>query len=89
MGSFKEGELSDVFDQAIRDLQQGQVSDVVDGPKGNLYLFKVDVRKPGTIRKFDTVKGEIEKTLLEKKREDRFKEWVQGLRKDAYIDIRI
>ena len=89
MGTFKEGELSDVFDQAIRDLQQGQVSDVVAGPKGNLYLFKVDVRKPGTIRKFDTVKGEIEKTLLEKKREDRFKEWAQGLRKDAYIDIRI
>jgi len=89
MGTFKEGELSDVFDQAIRDLQQGQVSEVVDGPQGNLYLFKVEVRKPGTIRKFDTVKGEIEKTLLEKKREDRFKEWAQGLRKDAYIDIRI
>lgn len=89
MGIFKEGELSKVFDQAIRGLQQGQVSEVVDGPRGNLYLFKVDVRKPGSIRKFDTVKGEIEKTLLDQKREARFKEWVKDLRKAAYIDIRI
>jgi peptidyl-prolyl cis-trans isomerase SurA len=89
MGIFKEGELSKVFDQAIRNLQQDQVSELVDGPKGNLYLFKVDVRKPGSIRKFDTVKGEIEQTLLKQKREERFKEWAQGLRKAAYIDIRI
>lgn len=89
MGTFKEGELAPVFDRAIRDLKQGQVSAVVAGPRGNFYLFKVDVRKPGTIHKFDTVKDEIEQTLLKQKREERFQEWAKSLRKDAYIDIRI
>jgi len=89
MGIFKEGELAPVFDQAIRNLQQGEVSSVVPGPDGNLHLFKVEIRKPGSIRNFDTVKGEIEQTLLEQKREERFTEWAQGLKKDAYIDIRL
>ena len=89
MGMVKDGELAPVFDQAIKNLQQGGVSDVVTGPDGKLYLFKVDQRTPGSIRKYDTVKSEIEHTLLEQKRQDRFKEWVQALRKEAYIDIRI
>ena len=89
MGIFKEGELAPVFDKAIRDLQQGQVSTVVTGPGGNYYLFKVDVRKPGTIRKFDTVKGDIEQILLKQKREERFQEWAKSLKKEAYIDIRM
>ena len=89
MGVVKDGELAPVFDQAIKSLPQGGVSGAVTGPDGKLYLFKVDQRTPGAIRKFDTVKSEIEHTLLEQKRQDRFKEWVQGLRKEAYIDIRI
>ncbi len=89
MGVFKEGELNPVFDQAIRNLQEKEVSEVVEGPDGAYYLFKVDVRKPGSIRQFDVVKGEIEQTLLEQNREKKFKEWAQGLKKDAYIDIRI
>ena len=89
MGVFKEGELTPVFDRAIRDLRQGETSNVVQGPNGALYVFKVDVREPGSIRQFDAVKGEIEKTLLEQNREQRFQEWAKGLRKEAYIDIRI
>lgn len=89
MGIFKEGELTPVFDRAIRDLKQGEVSNIVAAPNGDLYLFKVDVRKPGTIRQFDTVKGDIEQILLEQNREKRFQDWVKNLRQEAYIDIRI
>lgn len=89
MGVFHPGELSPVFDRAIRDLEQGAVSNIVEGPAGDLYLFKVDVREPGSIRQFDAVEQEIEKKLLEQDREERFQEWAKGLREDAYIDIRI
>jgi peptidyl-prolyl cis-trans isomerase SurA len=89
MGDFKEGELNPVFDRAIRDLGEGAVSSVIEAPNGDLYIFKVDVRKPGSILQFDAVKGEIERTLLEQNREKRFQEWAQGLKKAAYIDIRI
>ncbi len=89
MGEFKEGELTPVFDAAIRDLEEGAVSNVVEAPNGDFYIFRVDVRKPGSILQFDSVKGEIERTLLEQNREKRFQEWAQKLKKDAYIDIRI
>ena len=88
MGKFQVGELSEIFDRAIRDLETGQVSEVIEMPNA-FFMFKMLERNSGEEKPFETVSGEIEQILMENKREQAFKDWNKGLRKNAYIDIRI
>jgi len=88
MGKFKLGELTGIFDRAVRNLDTGDASEVVEMPNA-FYLFKMLEKSGAQEKPFDTVSGEIEQTLLEQKREQAFKDWSEGLRKNAYIDIRI
>lgn len=88
MGTFVEGELTPAFDRAVRDLNEGEISSVVETPSG-FHILQVTERSPGKVRQFDAVKEEIHRILRDQKTEERFEEWSQGLRKAAYIDIRL
>jgi peptidyl-prolyl cis-trans isomerase SurA len=88
LGTFLEGELTPSFAAAVRDLKQGEVSNLVEMPEA-FYVLQVTERTPGSIRQFDAVKGEIEKKVKEQKTEEAFRKWAEGLRKNAYIDIRL
>jgi len=88
MGKFRIGELSESFDRVVRDLKVGEISEIVEIPNG-FFLFKMDDRSSGAEKPFDDVRAGIEQILMEKKREETFKNWNKELRKEAYIDIRI
>ncbi len=88
LGTFTEDELSPAFARAIAGLEEGQVTELIENPEG-FYILRVEERNPGPIRQFDMVKDEIRQRLMEKNREERFAEWSAGLKKNAYIDIRI
>jgi peptidyl-prolyl cis-trans isomerase SurA len=88
LGTFVEGELTPSFAAAVRDLGQGETSELVEMPEA-FYILQVAERTPGRIRQFDAVKGEIERKMKEQKTEEAFKKWAEGLRKNAYIDIRL
>ena len=88
MGNFRVGELSDLFDRAVRDLQTDEVSEVVETPSA-FFIFRMDERSSGREKPFEDVSGEIERLLMEQKQEQAFKDWNKSLRKEAYIDIRI
>jgi peptidyl-prolyl cis-trans isomerase SurA len=87
MGTFAQGELAPRFDEAVRQLEEGQVSEVIE-MAGNFYLLKVEEKKPGQIRKYDEVKEEIRQLLLEEGSRGRLEQWHTELRQKAYIDIR-
>jgi peptidyl-prolyl cis-trans isomerase SurA len=88
MGTFAEGELTPVFAAAVKDLEPQASSGVVENAAG-FHILKVLGRNPGEVRKFDTVKEEIQRTLRDKKTQERYQEWAEGLKKNAYIDIRL
>lgn len=88
MGTFAEGELTPAFEKAVRGLKEGEVSGLVETPAG-FHILQVTERSPGRVRQFDAVKEEIHRILRDLKTEERFKEWSEGLRKNAYIDIRL
>lgn len=88
LGTFTEEELSSSFARAIAGLEDGQITDLIENPEG-FYILKLESRNPGPIRQFDLVKEDIRQQLLEENREARFREWSTGLKKDAFIDIRI
>jgi peptidyl-prolyl cis-trans isomerase SurA len=88
LGTFKAGELTAAFERAVQGLKEGEVSAVIETRDG-FHILKVEERSSGTIRQFDAVQEEIQKTIADQKTEARFKEWAQSLRKNAYIDIRL
>jgi peptidyl-prolyl cis-trans isomerase SurA len=88
MGKVREQDLGPQFAAAVSGLETGAVSKIVETPKG-FYLFKIVERSSGTPRPLDEVEPEIEKKLLENKREERFSTWQSDLKKSAYIDIRL
>lgn len=88
LGTFQAGELSAAFEAAVRPLQEGEVSEVVETPQG-FHLLQVTERNPGRVRQFDSAKDEITKILTERNTEERFRQWSEELRKKAYIDVRI
>ena len=88
MGNFQVGELSALFDRAIRDLKAGEASEVVETPSA-FFIFRMDERSSGREKSFEDVSSEIERILMAQKQEQAFKDWNKGLRKEAYIDIRI
>jgi len=88
LGTFGAGELTPAFDRAIEGLKDGDVSGVVETPDA-FHILKVIGRQAGSVRQFDAVKDEIAKTLTDQKTDEAFKAWAEGLRKSAYIDIRL
>ncbi len=88
MGTFGVGELTPAFDRALDGLEEGELSGLVETPDG-FHILKVLGRQAGSVRQFDAVKGEISKTLNEQKTDEAFNSWAEGLRKSAYIDVRM
>jgi peptidyl-prolyl cis-trans isomerase SurA len=88
MGEFSEGQLTPAFAQAIRTLKEGEITGIIETP-GGFHILKITELSAGKIQKFDTVKEEIRKKLQEEKSKERYQEWAAGLKKNAYIDIRL
>jgi peptidyl-prolyl cis-trans isomerase SurA len=88
LGSFAEGEMSQAFSDAIKDVADGAFSAPVETADA-IRLLRVDSRNPGGLRQFDAVKGDIYQTLLDQKTDTRIKEWTQALKAKAFIDIRL
>jgi len=88
MGRFKEDDLSSFIRNALKGVEAGAYTEVVENPSA-LMIFRVDDKAPGKIRKFDEVKVEIREKLSDLDRDERFQKWSGELRKKAFIDIRI
>jgi peptidyl-prolyl cis-trans isomerase SurA len=88
MGSLPTRDLAPSFARAVGHLNAGEVSDLVETPDG-FHLLRVEEKSDGRVRHFDSVKDDIRALLLEQKAEEGFRKWAQGLRANAYIEIRI
>lgn len=79
LGSFKRGVMPPVFDQTCFALGSGKVSEVVASDYG-YHLFKVLDRRPAEVRSLARARGDIERILLQKKREEAQKRALLELR---------
>ncbi|MEA3466324.1 MAG: SurA N-terminal domain-containing protein [Thermodesulfobacteriota bacterium] len=88
MGSFKAGELSATFEDALSDLDIGGISPIVR--LGNvLHILKVEHRSSGGVADLASVEGPIRQQLRKKKMDEKLQQWREELKKEAYIDIRL
>lgn len=81
------GTMIAVIDSVIFNLKLGEISDVIETPMG-YHLFRVEEREQGSQKKLEEVRDQIMDEIYRQKSEERFYDWMQELKKNAYISIR-
>ena len=88
LGTFADSELSPDFQKSLKGVEKGGWGAIADTGRA-IYLLHVDDRSSGGLRQFEAVRPEITQLLIDQKTDGRIKEWTQGLKQKAFIDIRL
>lgn len=86
MGVFRQGELYAALDEAAFSLAVGEVSPVVQTPRG-FHILRVLARKDRQRMTEEERREEIDDLLYSRKIEDAFKNWLRELKKKSYVAI--
>jgi peptidyl-prolyl cis-trans isomerase SurA len=88
LGWLARGELDAAFERPLLALQKGQVTAPIRS--GTAYhLLKLDDREELTAERLADARQQVRDLLLQKKAQERFDEWLEGLRRRALIAIRL
>jgi peptidyl-prolyl cis-trans isomerase SurA len=88
LGWLARGELDAAFEGPLLTLQKGQVTAPIRS--GSAYhLFKLDDREELTADRLADARQQARDLLLQKKAQERYDEWLEGLRRRALIAIRL
>jgi peptidyl-prolyl cis-trans isomerase SurA len=88
LGWLARGELDPVFEQPLLALQVGQVTAPVRSGAG-YHLLKLEDREELTAERLTDARQQVRDLLLQQKSQERFDEWLEGLRRRALIAIRL
>jgi len=86
--TMKRGELAPELEQMALVLPIGDVSSIITNQAG-FHLIQVEERVMGQIVPFDRIREDIRAHLGEQKAEAKFKEWVQGLKSKASVEMKM
>jgi parvulin-like peptidyl-prolyl isomerase len=81
------GEMIPQIDALIFKAKPGEISEVIETPMG-YHIFKIEQRRESTQHSFEEVRDMIQNKLYHQKFQERFKAWLDELKRDAYISIR-
>jgi len=87
LGWFAPGDLDASFETALRQLDVGGVTDVLQGDGGFYILKLVDYEEP-RIAELDEIRDQLKEYIFGLRAEERFQELMAELRDEIFIDIR-
>lgn len=88
IGLISKGETVPEIEKAVFNLAEGEISSIVELDDG-FFIFYVNKKIPKKIQSLEKVKDQIYNFLFHQHFQKRRNEWLESLRKDAYIDIRL
>jgi peptidyl-prolyl cis-trans isomerase SurA len=88
MGVFLKGELFPALDEAAFSLEVGEVSQVIQSPRG-FHIIKLLDKKDRKKMTEEERAEEIDDIIYNKKVEDKFQKWMKELREKAYVQINL
>ncbi|MCX7856549.1 MAG: peptidyl-prolyl cis-trans isomerase [Deltaproteobacteria bacterium] len=88
IGFIKKSELIPELRDALKDLKKGEYTGVVQSRYG-FHILKLIDRKKGEKVPFESVREEIQKKLIIEESEKRYKEYIEKLKKDSYIEVKL
>ena len=86
VGWLTKGHLVPEFESVAFRLKSGEVSDIVESRYG-FHIIKVDKVKPGKSKPLKMVKDKIERILTFETRQNKYKNWMDDLKKNSMIQI--
>ncbi len=86
LGLFRMEELSPQLQKAIKDMQAGDFSPILDTDMGYQIVYVQKIIKTDS-KSLEDVKSEIQQTLYNEAVDNRFQTWLQNLRKKSHIKI--
>ncbi len=87
MGLIERGQMLEEIDKVIFELEVGEVSGLIKTELG-YHIFKVEEKLEPDTQELAEVREEIEQVIFKEKFDQRFREWMDGLKADAYISIK-
>ncbi|MBF8250451.1 MAG: PpiC-type peptidyl-prolyl cis-trans isomerase [Deltaproteobacteria bacterium] len=88
LGFFKRGQILPAFEEAAFSLKKGEISDLVRTTYG-FHIIRVDDVKEALLEPFESVKEKIRSTVTSEMLEQRYKEWMDELKKSAIIEVKL
>ena len=88
LGTLHRGELAPELEEPAFTLAVGRVSDLIRTQAG-FNIIKVEARKEEPVAPLEEVRDRIREALLDQKYDAKYKEWIEGLKRTASIQIRI
>ena len=86
IGDFEEDGLSEEIKKAVTALKPGEHTRVIDTPQG-LQIFYLQEIIDSTKEPVDSVSDEIRDILYKQVVDQKFKEWIENLKKQAHIKV--
>ncbi|MDE0207508.1 MAG: peptidylprolyl isomerase [Candidatus Tectomicrobia bacterium] len=86
LGTFQADELLPGFEEAMAELQPGEVSGVVRTRVG-LHIIRLEDRQIDSFRSLEEVREELQNELLRERTDAKYQEWLEALRLQAYVKI--
>jgi len=87
LGFMTRGELLPSIEEVVFNLRIGDVSPVLGTDMG-YHIFKIVERQEKKEKSFEDVEKGVHEILMRKKSQERFKEWIEELKTNAYISLR-
>jgi len=81
------GAMIESVDEVIFRASPGEVTGVVETPIG-YHIFRIEAREPEKVRYFEEVKDQVAGYLFQEKSNARFRDWMEEVKKAAYISIK-
>jgi len=87
IGTIEQGQMAEGIENVVFALKLEEVSRPVEVENG-IYVFKAIGIIPGKLQTLKEVKDRIYNKLYDEQFQSKFKEWVDKLRKKAYVEIK-
>ncbi len=88
LGWFERGSVNPDWEQIVFSMEKDDVRGPVTGPQG-LHVFKLVDVKQSTLKSFAEMKEQLKNELRRREMDKQTQNWVDELRKKAYIDIKL
>jgi peptidyl-prolyl cis-trans isomerase SurA len=86
LGTFKTGEFTQEFEQAVKDIQVGDYTSVIKSKTG-FHILKLNSKKIVVDPKFEKSKEALKAQLFDKIFKRQFKNWLEVKKEESFIRI--
>ncbi|MBI5874573.1 MAG: peptidyl-prolyl cis-trans isomerase [Deltaproteobacteria bacterium] len=88
LGYVKAGEMDKAIEKAAAALNIGETSDIIKTATG-FHIIRLEDKRKAEPKPFSAVEDDIKNIIFQKIIDERYRLWLDGMMKKAYIEVRL